>query len=765
MEAMHSKMFDPPTMSPPTPDRMDATSPVPEVMAAAGYLRRLPDEPHLREFDLMHGDKLVTWDGRDMEFFLFRDPDGINAAKDGTFPGPTNRLPRGTIFHGHTHGHGPPPHTIHWHGQEPTTMNDGVGHCSFEIGDYTYQWQPNFIGSYFYHCHRNTVQHFEFGLYGFTIIDPPDAFFASILVENGDGTVALNSVPIGNGRPEPGFPLGRRRTAAYLDPAINPAFAVYGQDNFNPLDTPDPEANNANLPARLKFATDPHACTVAYDVEALWVVDDRDINWSNLGDNARATYPKSGDIPGVNDNFHGNWGGGVGDDDFFAFNDFRSTHFYVTGVPVPDDSGTFRIPGTGEIPHGIVVPPELMSGVAGVQVSINAPLNKTILLRALNAAYNNIRVTFPVDVVIIAWDGRALGVPPFGRYNQPVLVPAGTPVEWSVARRIDAVMRSSVAVNSYATVEFIDTLRRDVRFTARIPIHIGVAVQDGQTFALSGEVEDALGAPMEGVTIELHADGLGGQPTRTGLTGANGLYNFSGVLAGMYTVIPSKAGHSFTPALRHVTIANQNLVNIDFQANVLPAPMYTITGRIKQPNGQGVAGVTVTLSGTAPAQTTTDANGAYSFAGLANGLYNLTPTLPGTVFSPATLPVNVVDADVVVAEIGVVPPAEPEPDPENAFTISGTVTVWGRPADRVPMAGVTVDLVDWPARAVVATAVTDAQGQFSFPGLALDAWYQCVPSLDGYRVWRSRWIRMTAKARPKSGPNVTVPLWVQPLRR
>ena len=182
-EGMYAKMWDPLNASPDTPDLLNPTNPVPEVMATAGFQKR-PGTPHTVQRDLMHGAKIPTWDGvKELVFFTFRDKNNP-ATGAGNFPGATIRVPRGVIFHSQTQGHGPPPHTIHWHGIEPTPMNDGVGHCSMEIGEYTYQWQPNSIGTYFYHCHRNTVQHFEFGLYGMLFIDPPDAFFATLFDPN-----------------------------------------------------------------------------------------------------------------------------------------------------------------------------------------------------------------------------------------------------------------------------------------------------------------------------------------------------------------------------------------------------------------------------------------------------------------------------------------------------------------------------------------------------------------------------------------------------
>jgi hypothetical protein len=69
-----------------------------------------------------------------------------------------------------------------------------------------------------------------------------------------------------------------------------------------------------------------------------------------------------------------------------------------------------------------------------------------------------------------------------------------------------------------------------------------------------------------------------------------------------------------------------------------PATTYTISGTL---SGAAVAGVTVTLSGATSATTTTGSTGAYSFAGLANGTYTVTPSLAGHTFAPTSAVVAV----------------------------------------------------------------------------------------------------------------------------
>jgi hypothetical protein len=92
-----------------------------------------------------------------------------------------------------------------------------------------------------------------------------------------------------------------------------------------------------------------------------------------------------------------------------------------------------------------------------------------------------------------------------------------------------------------------------------------------------------------------------------------------------------------------------------------PTTAFTISGRI---SGDAVAGVTVTLSGAASATTTTDPAGKYDFRNLTTGQYEVTPSLAGYVFFPASVqvPLSGAGADVNVFASN------------RFFRISGTVS-------------------------------------------------------------------------------------------
>ena len=137
--------------NPPTPDRL---------------------EPDVRfELGVRFGLDLPTPDFREIEVWRF---DWEDRPQTNAWPSPTLRVRQGQVVHSTIHSRSNT-HTIHHHGMNLTPFNDGVGHTSFEVsGSYTYQFQPNEPGTYFYHCHKNTVLHFEMGMYGLLIVDPPE---------------------------------------------------------------------------------------------------------------------------------------------------------------------------------------------------------------------------------------------------------------------------------------------------------------------------------------------------------------------------------------------------------------------------------------------------------------------------------------------------------------------------------------------------------------------------------------------------------------
>ena len=112
--------------------------------------------------------KLTFADGADVEYWSFKDPDD-----DKPFPATPIRLRQGQVAHTVLH----PAinvHTIHHHGIEPSTYNDGVPDTSFAVkSEYTYQWRAARAGTFWYHCHRNAPLHVQMGMFGFLVIDPP----------------------------------------------------------------------------------------------------------------------------------------------------------------------------------------------------------------------------------------------------------------------------------------------------------------------------------------------------------------------------------------------------------------------------------------------------------------------------------------------------------------------------------------------------------------------------------------------------------------
>ncbi|TVY03310.1 multicopper oxidase domain-containing protein [Cohnella terricola] len=64
-------------------------------------------------------------------------------------------------------------HTIHWHGLDTDQSNDGVPHTSpaIQLGEsFTYKFTADHAGTYFYHCHVDTVEHLQMGMFGAFIV-------------------------------------------------------------------------------------------------------------------------------------------------------------------------------------------------------------------------------------------------------------------------------------------------------------------------------------------------------------------------------------------------------------------------------------------------------------------------------------------------------------------------------------------------------------------------------------------------------------------
>jgi hypothetical protein len=141
----------------------------------------------------------------------------------------------------------------------------------------------------------------------------------------------------------------------------------------------------------------------------------------------------------------------------------------------------------------------------------------------------------------------------------------------------------------------------------------------------------------------------------------------------------------------------------------------TLSGTITS-GANGLSGVTVDLTGAAVASTTTDAQGKYSFAGLLDGSYTVTPSKSGYSFTPSSIDKLVQGTNVTGVDF--------------VGSAATTYMISGHVADGAnnPLSGVTLSLVGPPS----AQTSTDSNGDYTFNSVVDGDNYTLTPTLTGY---------------------------------
>ena len=238
--------------------------------------------------------------------------------------------------------------------------------------------------------------------------------------------------------------------------------------------------------------------------------------------------------------------------------------------------------------------------------------------------------------------------------------------------------------------------------------------------SIRGRIVDDDGTPIADVNVWARPStgypGPGSETPRiTAITNTNGEYILGGLADGSYSVYVAKTNCAFTPASRTVTVP-PNRTEQNFTATCVNT--YTISGRVVDTTGNGVAGVTIS-DGTRYA--TTDGNGNYILHDVPPGSYTLKPTKIGYTFSPATRSITV-SGDMTEQNFTATP---------GAFSIRGRVT----DEDGNPLADVTINAgitysYPGPADGGTMTITTTADGTYILSNLQAGS-YLVTPSKSG----------------------------------
>ncbi|HUN55706.1 MAG TPA: carboxypeptidase-like regulatory domain-containing protein [Smithella sp.] len=176
-----------------------------------------------------------------------------------------------------------------------------------------------------------------------------------------------------------------------------------------------------------------------------------------------------------------------------------------------------------------------------------------------------------------------------------------------------------------------------------------------------------------------------------------------------------KPGKNFIPFLLCFMMMIFLIVNGCSNSN--DTTTYTISGTVTvYGTGTELDNVTINMTGSATSSATTGSNGDFSFSGLSNGTYTLTPALTNYTFNPVSTVVvingsDITDTNFVATSTG----------GADTYSISGTVT-------GAVQSGVKLTL----SSGATGTVMTGSDGTYSFANVEGGTTYIVTPSLSGY---------------------------------
>jgi Tol biopolymer transport system component len=231
------------------------------------------------------------------------------------------------------------------------------------------------------------------------------------------------------------------------------------------------------------------------------------------------------------------------------------------------------------------------------------------------------------------------------------------------------------------------------------------------SYSITAHVKDGSGTPVVDASITLASDG---RLITVKSADSQGNTSFADLSPEKnYTLTASRSGWSFSPAEQTFNNLGGNQ-SVEFTGTHL---QHSISGRVvdSQLTGNGIFGVTLTLSGSQTATVTTDAEGYFNFGALpAGGSYTVTPSKTNFTFLPQSAAVDNLSGNQELRFDGY----------GVTYSIGGQALTEGG----IPMPGVTLSL----SGDGTATTTTDLFGNYIFVNLTAGGNYLVTPSLAGY---------------------------------